>query len=422
MFENDTFKIDLNIDRLNSIKESQTKLRGDWGKRMEVRKRYEKKAIDILSKPTTQLLPYDIFVKNEDDINKMGALNFLDIDAILKNGKILKARFGQLIPSNTKFLFDRKHANFQFNNVNFQIFKNDFDTIMKSRNSDEIVSCYSDLFKIPGVRAFLPSLILYLKNGHQYNIMTERFANKILKNTDKFSNEFNFYIKYNTFINDFKNHFHLCPQEIDLILSLYNNPKWDKYANETDSLITIKKNQRKNTTISHPEGKIFSEPFPNFKDLIQDIKSLKSDRDHKERAHESLVETFFINLGYLKHKEIQYRKGRIDISIVNNEKPMIVTEVKRDWNLQTKNITNELQQAYHYASETGTRYIILTNGDYYLFIDRLKGLSYKDNIVGKFQLTNFKKEDYEIIQKLKKEIIFNFNIEEIFNNLSLCFR
>jgi len=424
MLENDIFKIDLSIDRLNSIKENQIKPRGDWEKRMQIRKRYEEKAIDILSKPSEKLTPYDLFVSNENDIDKMGAFNFLDIDAILNNGKIIKARFGQLIPSNTKYLFNRKDTKFQFHNVNFQKFKNSFDGIMNSRNVNDFEEYYSELIAIQGIKAFLPTLILYLKDGKQYNIMTERFAKKILKNEYNFSDEFNFYIKYNTFINTFKNDHNLRPQEIDLILSAYNNPKWDQHINDIKEIdkTAHKKNQKINTVVNISEERELDEPFLNFKYLIQDILALKSDRDHKERAHESLVETFFINLGYSKHKEVQYRKGRIDISIVNNEKSMIVIEVKKEWNLKAKNKSKELQQAYNYALETGTRYIILTNGDYYLFVDRLKGLSYKDNIVGEFELTSLKKEDYEIIQKLKKEVVFIFNIEEIFKNLSLCFK
>ncbi len=421
MLENDIFKIDLSIDRLNSIKENQVKSRGDWEKRMQIRKKYEKIAIEILSKPSEMLRPYDFFVNNENDIDKIGAFNLLDIDAILNNGKIIKARFCQLIPSNTKYLFNRKDTKLQFHIANFQKFKNSFDGIMNSQNVNYIEKYYSDLLTIKGIKAFMPTLILYLKDGNNYNIMTERFAKKVLKNEHNFSNEYNFYIKYNTFINTFKNTLNLHPQEIDLILSSYNNPKWDHYLKD------IKTNDetadKKIDTIDNIiEEKKLIEPFPNYKNLIQDILALKSDREHKERAHESLVETFFINLGYLKHKEIQYRKGRIDISIVSNDKSMIVIEVKRDWNLRTKNQTKELQQAYNYALETGTRYIILTNGDYYLFVDRLKGLSYKDNKVGDFELTNLKKEDYDIINKLKKEIVINFNIEEIFKNLSICFK
>lgn len=425
MLTNDIFKIDFNLDRYNSFKESQVTLRGDWNKRIKDRKDSEERAIKILHKPFNQLTPENLFVNNNvNNINKMGVFNLLDIDAIMNNGKIIKARFGQLIPSNTKYLFNRKHSGLQFNNPYFKKFKDNFDELMTAQNMEEIKKHYLDLIGIPGIRSFLPSLLLYLKNGKEYNIMIESFAKKLLKSPGLYKDDFSFYIQYNNFINTFKANFHLKPQEIDLILSCYNNPKYDKYANKEDSIkkITNMKMSQKNEIDIEKEKPNFINPFENYENLLKDINSLKADRDHKERAHESLVETFFINLGYVKHKDIQYRKGRIDISIVKDSKPLIVIEVKKDWNLQIKNKNRELQQAYNYALENGSRYIILTNGDYYLFLDRLKGLSYSENIVGEFQLTNLKTEDNKIIQKLKKGNIFKSDLEEVFKNLSLCFK
>ena len=52
MFENDIFKINLSIVRLNSIKENKITPTEDWGRRIKVRKNYKEKAIDILFKPT----------------------------------------------------------------------------------------------------------------------------------------------------------------------------------------------------------------------------------------------------------------------------------------------------------------------------------------------------------------------------------
>jgi hypothetical protein len=53
----------------------------------------------------------------------------------------------------------------------------------------------------------------------------------------------------------------------------------------------------------------------DLKLVIEAVESLRKERDHKERAHESLVEDFFVALGYHKHKEIKYRQGRVDIKI-----------------------------------------------------------------------------------------------------------
>lgn len=402
------FEINFNTDLLNSIKEDQIRRKGDWVKRMKIRKYYEEKATAILSKSIKELSPYDIFVKDESDINKFGALNFLDIDAILEDGKIIKARFGRFIPSNTKYLFDKEQHEIRFNSVNFQKFKDNFDAIMQSNNSSEISKYYSDLLTIQGIKVFTPSLILYLKNEKEYNIMTEIFAKKILKNKSNYSENFDFYLKYNSFINHFKNSFDLFPQEIDLLLSIYNNSKRDEYVNQTNYIDVTFSNgiQESKSSIGISEETKIIESFPQFNKLIQEINILKLDRDHKERAHESLVETFFVELGYTKHTEIQYRKGRIDISIAKDNKLVLVVEVKRDWNLKTKNKIKEQQQAYNYASEAGVRHIILTNGDYYIFIDKLQGLSYSDNIIGEFELTNLNKEGFEIIKKIKKEKFF----------------
>lgn len=416
-FEDDHFTMKFSIDRYSAIKDGQTGIRGDWEKRMHDRKKCEEMALEILLKPLTQLKPEDMFRGDETNLNKMGALNLLDIDAILLDGTIKKTRFGQLIPANSKFLFDGQFSSNKFNTGNFKIFKEAFDIlILTDQHITEIEKNFNKLIEIKGVRAFMPSLILYLKDGLKYNIMTKSFADKLLKKSNIYRDDFTFYQKYNDFINKFKNEFSLNPQEIDCILSSYNNSKWDKF---TKKLISQNNNKNEHKKIKET---ITTAPFNNYSSLIEDIKILTSDRSHKERAHESLVESFFINLGYVKHKDIQYRKGRIDISIVQENKPIIIIEVKREWNLKAKNKIKELKQAYNYALETGTRYIIITNGDYYLFIDRLKGLSYKENIVGEFQLTNLKTDNYTIIQKLKKENIFKFDFEEIFQNLSLCFK
>jgi len=138
--------------------------------------------------------------------------------------------------------------------------------------------------------------------------------------------------------------------------------------------------------------------------LIENIEKLMEDPEHKERAHESLVETFYELLGFVRYVEIKYRQGRIDISIEYNNKPLIVNEVKRNWSLSWRD-RRVLLQAYNYALETGAPFVVLTNGDYYAIFDRRKGYSYESQFVGDFKLTKLKPEDLEIIKKLKKENI-----------------
>jgi len=162
---------------------------------------------------------------------------------------------------------------------------------------------------------------------------------------------------------------------------------------------------------------------PEFlKKLIETIFRLRKDTRHQERAHESLVEDFFVELGYKKHEDIKYRQGRIDLSLWQGEKLQVIVEVKRDWNLSLYNNPGAVQQAYGYALDNGARWVILTNGDYYAIFDRLKGLSISNNLIGEFRLTSLEEEDEAIIQRLVRENLVNPNLEEIFRNLSENFK
>jgi hypothetical protein len=138
--------------------------------------------------------------------------------------------------------------------------------------------------------------------------------------------------------------------------------------------------------------------------LQKRVKGLRNDLQHKERAHESLVEMFYEGLGYERFSDIRHRQGRIDIRIMKDNKVEIVTEVKKNWGL-TKNNIKVLRQAYGYALETGARYVIITNGDYYAIFDRKKGSSYDSQFIGDLQLTNFQKKDLEVIDLIKKSKI-----------------
>lgn len=136
--------------------------------------------------------------------------------------------------------------------------------------------------------------------------------------------------------------------------------------------------------------------------LINDIEKLKSDTEHKERAHESLVESFYELLGFEKYTDIKHRQGRIDIVIECENRKMIVNEVKKDWDLSWKD-KKTLSQAYNYAHESGARYVVLTNGDYYAVFDRENGHSYESQFVGDFRLSGLKNEHLGLLEILKKE-------------------
>lgn len=155
--------------------------------------------------------------------------------------------------------------------------------------------------------------------------------------------------------------------------------------------------------------------------VVSTVNRLKSDPNHRERAHESLVEDFFCALGYEKHRDLKYRQGRVDISVWDGKNVLVIIEVKRDWNLSLYNSPDAVQQAYNYALDQGARYVILTNGDYYAIFDRLKGLSTASNLIGEFRLTALEEEDVNLIERMFRTRLLSPNVEELLQNLSECF-
>ncbi len=135
--------------------------------------------------------------------------------------------------------------------------------------------------------------------------------------------------------------------------------------------------------------------------VIDRVGTLKREPSHQERAHEALVEEFYEAIGYKKVSEIKYQQGRIDLAIQIGADVRIVNEVKRDWNL-SRHDRKALKQAYGYALETGARFVVLTNGDFYAVFDRHKGLSFDDNFVREFRLTELESEDLTTIRSLGK--------------------
>jgi len=159
-----------------------------------------------------------------------------------------------------------------------------------------------------------------------------------------------------------------------------------------------------------------------LRSVVRAVERLKADPGHQERAHESLVEDFFCAIGYEKHTDIKYRQGRVDISIWDGKTPLVIVEVKRDWNLSLYTSPAVVHQAYIYALDQGTRYVVVTNGDYYVVFDRLKGLSHSSNVIGEFRLTALEEEDLSVIERLKREILIKPNLEELFKHLSESFK
>jgi hypothetical protein len=163
--------------------------------------------------------------------------------------------------------------------------------------------------------------------------------------------------------------------------------------------------------------------IPDYaKSIISSIERLKADPNHQERGHESLVEDLFCALGYVKHSDIKYRLGRVDVSIWEGKNMLAIVEVKKDWNLSLYNSPKAVQQAYNYALDQGARYVILTNGDYYAIFDRLKGLTTSSNLIGEFRLSALTEDETPLVDRMAKSKLTNSNVEELFRYLSECFR
>lgn len=122
---------------------------------------------------------------------------------------------------------------------------------------------------------------------------------------------------------------------------------------------------------------------------------------HSEREHESLVERFFEYLGYEYPTDIKYRVGHIDILINANSPNSMVVEVKRDWTL-SKSDADVVNQAYRYATNKGSRFVVITNGDYYAFYDRLRGLSITENFDFAIKVSELSNQQQQLLLKYRK--------------------
>ncbi len=155
--------------------------------------------------------------------------------------------------------------------------------------------------------------------------------------------------------------------------------------------------------------------------VIEAINTLRGQATHLERAHESLVEDFFVALGYRKHQDIKYRQGRVDIAIESGGQVILIVEVKAAWDLSWYNGLDAIKQAYGYAHDRGVRYVLVTNGDTYLLFDRLKGLSWESNLLGEFRLTSLHDEDIELIDRLRAERLASPSMSEALRHLAESF-
>jgi predicted Mrr-cat superfamily restriction endonuclease len=157
--------------------------------------------------------------------------------------------------------------------------------------------------------------------------------------------------------------------------------------------------------------------------LIERIEVFRKDEEHQERDHESLVEAFFVSIGYARQADLKFRRGHIDLIIGADGLRLAVVEVKRTWDLDYDgdNAIKARKQAYQYAHETGMRYVLVTNGDDYMLFDRLKGLSWETNLLAEWKLTALRDEDLTMIDRLRPERLSKPSLTELFQYLSEAF-
>jgi hypothetical protein len=140
-----------------------------------------------------------------------------------------------------------------------------------------------------------------------------------------------------------------------------------------------------------------------LKQLLERIESLKLEKQHSERDHESLVEEFYRINGYDQKAEIKYRQGHVDIMIRKQGAPYIVNEVKKDWRLY-RHDDAALKQAFGYALQHGARYVVITNGDYYARFDQdRKGRGFEDHFEFELTLSALKQEDLKNLKTFRKK-------------------
>jgi hypothetical protein len=134
---------------------------------------------------------------------------------------------------------------------------------------------------------------------------------------------------------------------------------------------------------------------------IELLEEFKRNPQLSDRSYETVVESFYESLGYIKQKIIRFREGRIEIYIYSDGKAFIVNEVIKDWGLSQMD-HQARAQGYLYALEHDIQHVVVTNGDYYGIYDRHQRSSFGSNYLGEFHLSRLKEEDLALVEILRK--------------------
>ena len=218
-----------------------------------------------------------------------------------------------------------------------------------------------------------------------------------LKLSDKTLSDIELYISKLPRDNKLAKQFFSIPNQQELI-EIVNKQNIEA---EPSTKIIVRRPKASESTISINKQRDDELYYGWISEIDDAINLLKKAGSHHERENESLVEKFFINLGYEQHKEIRFRQGRIDVSVNINDNPMFVIEVKRRWDL-SRSDKEVLQQAFGYAQSNGSRFVIISNGDYYAVFDRDKGRSYDTQFAFEFKMTELSIHDLRNIKSLHR--------------------
>lgn len=119
--------------------------------------------------------------------------------------------------------------------------------------------------------------------------------------------------------------------------------------------------------------------------------------ERKVRDHTLQVGKFYEALGFRNADEIRYRADGIDVRSERDGAQPIVNFVKGDPNLSYRQI-NVRKKAYAYAQEKDASIVVITNGDYYAFLDRRKGAKWPLHLECELTLSRLKPEDVAFLE------------------------
>jgi predicted type IV restriction endonuclease len=139
--------------------------------------------------------------------------------------------------------------------------------------------------------------------------------------------------------------------------------------------------------------------------VVDGVKRLWSQERSFERAHEHVVAQFFEALGYKTGEDLLFRVANMDIVLTDSGGSVLaVIEVKADRGLTATDRT-VINQAFGYALESGARFVVISNGNYYAVFDREKSLFRKEALLTEFRLLALDGPALTAIETLRKGVL-----------------